>query len=526
MQIHNLIQGSPEWHQFRFEHDGSSECAPMLGLSKKVTRTELLHMKSTGTPREFSDWVQKNILDYGHEVEALARPIIEQIFGIDLYPVTCSDGRPSASCDGLTMDEAIAFEHKQPNKELVASVRAGIVPEEHLPQCQQILMVTGAEKVIFTVSDGTRENMVWVEVFPDPDWFDRIHAGWEQFTKDRENYVHVVHAEKPQPNAIMQLPALAVQIRGEVLTSNLPAFKKAAETYIAKINTDLKTDDDFANAEATIKFCGEAEKNLELTKAAAIAQTETIDELMRTIDFIRDELRGKRLMLTGLVKTQKEAIKGKILADGRLKFADHVAAIEAEIKPIRLPYIQPDFAGAIKNKRTLASLHDAVDSTLANAKIATDATAKEVRAKLAWHKESAAGYEFLFADMQHIIGKASDDFQMLVQNRIDQHKLDEKKKIEQKAAELLASQKVAPVIAQAPETPKPTLVKTESTQLSAKQSSIGNVDGIRLALARREAEAFRTRYSGLVELVMVMEEIDSFLDATAPKEAQRESAEA
>jgi predicted phage-related endonuclease len=75
----------------------------MLGISTLVTRTELLHMKATGTAQEFSDWVQKNILDYGHQVEALARPLVEELIGEDLYPVTCSDGRLSASCDGLTM---------------------------------------------------------------------------------------------------------------------------------------------------------------------------------------------------------------------------------------------------------------------------------------------------------------------------------------------------------------------------------------------------------------------------------------
>jgi len=28
---HDLVQGSPEWHAFRDEHDGSSEAAAMLG---------------------------------------------------------------------------------------------------------------------------------------------------------------------------------------------------------------------------------------------------------------------------------------------------------------------------------------------------------------------------------------------------------------------------------------------------------------------------------------------------------------
>lgn len=429
--FHDFAQGSQPWLQFRLTKFGASEAAAMLGLSKKVTRTELLHMKHTGTPKEFSDWVQKNILDYGHEVEALARPIVEEtVLHAELYPVTCSLGDLSASCDGLTMDNPVAFEHKQWSEQLAASVRDQVLPEEHMPQCQQIMMVTGAEKVLFVVSDGTADRMVHMEVLPDEEWFDRIRAGWAQFEKDLAEYVPVVHAGKPQAEAIMQLPALAVQIRGEVLTSNLPAFTSAAERFLANIKTELETDEDFSNAEETVKFCDRAEKDLELAKKSAIAQTTSIDELLRTIDYVKDELRAKRLLLTNLVKTQKEAIKGRILADARLKFADHLAAIESEIKPIRLVYAQPDFQGAIKNKRTLASLHDAVDSTLANAKIATDAIAKDVRAKLAWYKENAVGYEMLFADLDRIIYKPADDFQMLVKNRINQHKADEAKKLE------------------------------------------------------------------------------------------------
>lgn len=37
-EIHNLLQGSDDWHAFRFDHHGASEAAAMLGLSKKVRR--------------------------------------------------------------------------------------------------------------------------------------------------------------------------------------------------------------------------------------------------------------------------------------------------------------------------------------------------------------------------------------------------------------------------------------------------------------------------------------------------------
>lgn len=138
-QIHELIQGSDAWCQFRLEHFGASEAAAMLGLSTKVKRTELLHMKHTTLPKEFAAWVQENILDHGHAVEALARPLIEDAIGEDLYPITCSLGRLSASLDGLTMGEDVAFEHKQWNEELAASVSSGVLPEEYAPQAKHEL---------------------------------------------------------------------------------------------------------------------------------------------------------------------------------------------------------------------------------------------------------------------------------------------------------------------------------------------------------------------------------------------------
>src|SRR6516225_3833435 len=173
---HNLVQGSDAWLEFRLTHFGASEAAAMLGLSKTVKRTELLHMKHTGTAKEFSDWVQANILDRGHEVEALARPIIEMTLGEDLYPMVFSLGKMSASCDGLTMLEDIAWENKQRNKTLYESIAGGVLPEEHMPQAQQVLMVSGASLLKFSCSDGTEEGTVTMDVFPDESWFQRLRA--------------------------------------------------------------------------------------------------------------------------------------------------------------------------------------------------------------------------------------------------------------------------------------------------------------------------------------------------------------
>ncbi|MDK6077910.1 YqaJ viral recombinase family protein [Massilia varians] len=480
MEIHNLVQGSPEWKQYRLEMRGASEAAAMLGISSRVSRTELLHMKATGTAQEFSDWVQANILDHGHHVEALARPLVEKLIGTELYPVTCSDGLLSASCDGLTMAEDVAFEHKQWNQALADAIAAGELPDEYMPQCQQIMMVTGCSKVVFVCSDGTLDNFVYLEVLPDAAWFERIRAGWAQFEADLATYEPREYAPKPEAEPIMSLPALVIQIRGEVATSNLPAFKAKAERFIANINTNLVTDQDFADAEATVKFCEKAEGDLEQAKRAALEQTVDIAELMRTIDHISEQLRAKRLTLSRTVKDKKELIKAGILAQAKQAFDDHVAGLNREIAPLRLVFQARDFAGAMKNKRTLATLQDAVDTELANGKIAVDAIAAAVRGRLAWYREHADGFEFLFADLQSVIQKGDEDFQLVVRTRIQQHQAAEAEKAErarqqqeearqreEAAAQAAQQASAAPAPAPAPEAQQAAPASAEVTPIEA-----------------------------------------------------------
>jgi hypothetical protein len=202
----------------------------------------------------------------------------------------------------------------------------------------------------------------------------------------------------------------------------MPAFREVAMQFISGIKTDLQTDQDFADADTAVKFCEKAEKDLEQAKTSAIAQTASIDELLRTVDFIKDQLRAKRLELSKLVSKRKDEIRALIISEAKLAFTEHVVALEAEIDPIRVLIAIPDFAAAAKNKRTLNSLHDAVDSELARGKIAADAIAKDYRVKIAWCKDEAGNFLFLLSDMQHIIQKPLDDLKLLVTTRIDAHK--------------------------------------------------------------------------------------------------------
>lgn len=431
MKTHNLVQGSPEWLAYRLEHDNASEAAAMMGLSKTTTRTELMHARYTGLGKEFCDWVQRNVLDHGHEVEANVRPLVEAMIGEELYPVTCSDGRLSASLDGLTMSEEVAFECKQWNIEIAAQVADGVMPEQHMPQCQQILMVTGAKKVIFSVGDGTPENLLTLDVYPDPAWFERIRAGWTQFAIDLAAYVPAEVVTQAVGHTPESLPALRIEVTGMVTASNLAQYKEHALAVFAGINKVLKTDQDFADADKIVKWCGDVEDRLAAAKQHALSQTESIDALFRTIDDISAEARRTRLELDKLVTARKLQVRTEIQQEGVSAMAEHIAALNTRLGKPYMPAVPVDFAGAMKGKRSIDSIRDAVNTTLANAKIAASAIADRVQTNLNTLRELASAHAFLFADTPTIVLKAPDDLTILVKSRISEHQAAEEKKAEQ-----------------------------------------------------------------------------------------------
>lgn len=420
---HDLIQGSPQWHAFRLEHFGASEASAMLGISPKVKRSELLRMKHTGNAKVFSDWVQENILDYGHEVEAMCRPLIAERICEDLCPLTFSNGKLSASCDGVTMGEDLAWEHKQWNAELAASVAAGVLPDAFMPQPQQIMLVNPTvKKVIFTVSDGTLQNEVSMDVYPDAAWQKRIQAGWEQFEKDLAEYVPPEIVAQPVGKTPETLPALRIEVTGMVTASNLAEFKATALSAIKSVNRDLKTDQDFADAEKAVKWCSDIEERLAAAKQHALSQTASIDELFRAIDDIAAEARRTRLDVGNLVKARKEAVREEILIEGKKALAAHLESLNSRLGKAYMPPYAVDFAGAMKNKRTVDSLRDAVNTTLANAKIETNAIADRIQVNLNTLRELAGDHKALFPDTATIVLKANDDLTTLVKSRIADHK--------------------------------------------------------------------------------------------------------
>lgn len=459
MKIHDVAQGSPEWHALRASHNCASEAPVMMGVSPFLSRSDLVRMKATGAEVEITAAMQKRF-DDGHATEKEARRLVEVDLGEDLYPATATDDDDYllASFDGLTMAEDTGFEHKLWNEDLAAQVRAKELSPAYYWQLEQQILIAGLERVIFVCSNGTRERFVSMEYRPVPGRAEQLLAGWRQFDEDVKNYQHVEVIPKAVAEPTMALPALAIDVKGDIaLASNLDIFGEKLRAFIDAIDKKPSDDQGFANAEAAVKTLQTAQERLEAAEAAALARFTSIDEMRRTVAMYAELARSTRLMLEKVVKARKEELRDEIRREGIEAYDKHIRGLNERLGR---PFLStagrtvPDakFAEAMKGKKTITSLRDAVATELARAKIEANAIADRIQINLA-ALAAQGDYGFLFSDLAAIVTKESGDFLLLVKSRIAEHRAAEDRRLEAEREKIRAEE--AAKLQAAQQEPKP-----------------------------------------------------------------------
>jgi putative phage-type endonuclease len=429
---HNFTQGSPEWMQYRAEHFNASDAAAMLGCSPYKTRDDLLREMATGETKPVDAATQRRF-DDGHRFEALARVKAEQIVGEDLYPVVGSEGRLSASFDGLTLMGETIWEHKTINDTLRGITDGAALPEYYRAQMEQQLMLSGADKVLFSATrwkdDELQEEMhVWY--MPDFTMRGRLLQGWAQFAIDLASYTvpdKKVEAVGEKPSA---LPVLFVEVAGTLVTTdNIKEFRAGAEKLIAGIKTELKTDQDFADAEQMVKHLDEAEKRIDLLKDQMLSKTGDLNQILVTLEDIQQNLmRNTRLKLSKQVEAQKVNRRNQIVADAEKEFKTFLAGINAEFAPaVSITTVKPDFYLAIKGKRSFEMMVSSCNDLTAKSKIEANEIAAKVRGNLALLAEQKE-YDFLFPNKQQLASMERDHLALVVTSKIEEYKVAEQKK--------------------------------------------------------------------------------------------------
>ena len=306
------------------------------------------------------------------------------------------------------------WENKLLNQSLVQQVQAGDLEPHYWLQLEHQLLVSGASRALFTTSDGTPEGThpLWYE--SKPERRAQLIAGWKPFAADLAAWVPPEAAPAPVVGKTPDnLPALLIQVTGAVTASNLPEYKAHALEVFKGINRTLTTDQDFATAESTVKWCADVESRLAAAKEHALSQTATIDALFKTIDDISAEARRTRLELDKLVKARKEEIRGEIVAGGIAALREHIAQLNAAMPADYMHKVPADFAGAIKGKRTVESLRSAVNDELARAKIEASNIATRIHANVKTLKASG----LVVPDAATLVLKAPDDLAAIIATR-------------------------------------------------------------------------------------------------------------
>lgn len=430
MKTHDLVQGSPAWHAYRATHFNASDAPAMLGCSPYKSRSQLLHELYTGHAPEVDAATQRRF-DDGHRFEALARPIAEEIMGEDLYPVVGSDGELSASFDGLNMAETRSAEHKSLNDEIRAALPhqgrdshlhndATKLGKVYRVQMEQQLIVAKAEENLFSATKWEGDSLVeerhaWYR--SDPALRAEILAGWTQFAQDLAAYVppEVIVPAVAAPQ--MGLPAVSITVNGSIaLVDNLDKFGAALTTYVERINKKPETDQDFADLEATVKTLKNAEDALDAAESGALAQTDSIDAMRKTVALYRDTARTNRLLIEKLVKAEKENRRIAIVSDAAAELITHVRKLNERLGEPFMPNTTADFQGVIKGLKSLDSMKDKVATELARCKIEANAMADRIQVNM--QKLTAVGDKAHFPDAAALVLKAPDDLAAIIAQRV------------------------------------------------------------------------------------------------------------
>ncbi len=504
-KTHLVQQGSQEWLSLRTGYPTASEAPAAQGVSRYQTRSELIRQKATGITPEHDAHALCRFAE-GHEAEAAARPLAEEFIGDELSPVTMTadvDGLSLlASLDGLVFDGAISWECKLWNESLAEQVRTNNLAPNYTVQMDQQQLVSGAARTLFTCTDGTPERTVHCWYRSSDEKKAAIVTHWRQLAQEVAAYVPSDTGAAPVvAEPVESLPTLAVQMHGSLqVVNNLPAFGDALRSFIDKMVPKPATDQEFADAEAECRMLKDAEKALDAGEASALAQIEDVELFRRTVADLRNLARSTRLAREKLVAAEKESRKAEIVASAQANLDQHIAALNQQrLGANWIPRVAGGFAEAIRGKKSLDNMRDAIAVVLTNAKADANALAGRLEANRQHLRQDDSDWIALFADFAAVGGKAPEDFQALAALRIGQHRQAEAKRLEAERERIRQEEEARAQRAAAAEAARAAAEQTR--QLEAERARIRQEEQQRADAEAREklAQANAQAQAGIAE---------------------------
>ena len=231
---------------------------------------------------------------------------------------------------------------------------------------------------------------------------------------------------------------IILKIQSAIVASNIDDVAASVRAEIAKVNTDLKTDEDFAAAEQQVKDFKNAEDAIKEARDAALSEAQDVRKLLDTTDEIIALLAQTRLALDKQVKAQKAKVKEEITSRTRDGIHKALAGCDVRLraamrKVLRIDELDGVLAEATKGKKTLAGLEKGCAEVLANWTALIGKTEAYMQARYA---QIPADRLHLFADLDDLLALDSG-FEDAIAARIaaeDERQAAEKARIEAEVA--------------------------------------------------------------------------------------------
>lgn len=231
---------------------------------------------------------------------------------------------------------------------------------------------------------------------------------------------------------------IILKIQSAIVASNIDDVAASVKAEIAKIKTDLQTDEDFAAAEQQVKDFKNAEDAIKEARDAALSEAQDVRKLLDTTDEIIALLAQTRLALDKQVKAQKAKVKEEITSRTRDGIHKALAGCDARLqaamrKVLRIDELDGVLTEATKGKKTLAGLEKGCAEVLANWTALIGKTEAYMQARYA---QIPTDRLHLFADLDDLL-TLEKGFEDAIAARIaaeDERQAAEKARIEAEAA--------------------------------------------------------------------------------------------
>jgi len=222
-----------EWKKWRQNFIGASDMSVVRGKSPYKKRQDLLYDKINKNESEINQFIAQK----GHKYEELMRKKAELLLNTDLNPAWLESlVHPFLSCslDGWSNDKKTLWECKLVGQKVFDEVRkTNRPPTKYEDQCQQQLLISGAEKLVFWCGVDN-EDYIYIDVFPDKKF-------QEEMIKDAKTFYNEWLENTPPPESIYPLIKEHFKINSNIslLKKELEKIKKELEKIDFKRNVKI-----------------------------------------------------------------------------------------------------------------------------------------------------------------------------------------------------------------------------------------------------------------------------------------------